>query len=71
MSNEKKGLGISQRCGANRTSFIIFWRKICRLSARHETQFCKVKEVFLAQKWSKAQRSVLSYLLGYDKTDIA
>ena len=50
----KKGLGISQMSGAYRTSFVIFWRKICRLSARHEAQLCKVKEVFLAQKWSKA-----------------
>ena len=52
--SDKKGLGISQMSGAYRTSFIIFWRKICQLSARHEAQFCKVKDVFLAQKWSKA-----------------
>jgi hypothetical protein len=67
----KKGLGISQMSGAYRTSFIIFWRKICRLSARQEAQFCKVKEVFLAQKWSKAQRLVSSYPEGYDETGIA
>lgn len=71
MSNEKRVWEYPKDAERTEQVSIFFWRKICRLSARHETQFCKVKEVFLAQKWSKAQRSVLLYLSGYDKTDIA
>ena len=67
----KKGLGYPKRSGVIKTDFRIFSEKNMLAYAETKSLFCKVKEVFLTQKWSKAKRSVLLYLQGYDKTDIA